>query len=100
MNISRTRFVRTLKNKVRDGKVIREPRSRLVCMGMHDEEGKQYTEKTTPTPSFMSILMLCGEATVALSNDDARAKGAIFSFDMTQYFQTVKCVVPCRALIF
>ena len=55
MRISRTGFVHTLKKTIEAGKVKHTPRSRLVCMGMHDGEGKQYKDKTSLTPAFMDI---------------------------------------------
>ena len=80
----RTKFVRTVKDDSLLKKV--KARSRLVCIGPGQQEGREYRRKEVPTPSWSTILLLIAECTVA--------QGIDFQFDISQYFQKTDCSTP------
>jgi hypothetical protein len=79
-----TKFVRTIKRNSSTG--VNQGRSRLVIIGIHHREGKEYSRKDAPTPLFSSMLHSIAEGTV---------RGAIkFQFDLAQFFQRTECDAP------
>ena len=85
----RTKFVRVVKTDPISSKT--KPRSRLVCVGTGQEEGREYRRKEVPTPCWSTILILIGECTVA--------HGLDFQFDLSQYFQQTPCETPDGTLL-
>eukprot|EP00966_Prymnesium_polylepis_P148287 3425638-Prymnesium_polylepis.1 len=57
-----TKFVRTIKRNSSTG--VYQGRSRLVVIGIHHREGKEYSRKDAPTPLFASMLHSISEGTV------------------------------------
>ena len=82
--IWKAKFVRKYKMDNISGKQLR--RSRIVCVGVQQLEGHEFTRKDAPTPMWATTLLSIGMGTVIDAID--------FQFDMTQYFQRTDCKVP------
>lgn len=84
MPLWNVKMVRTFKISEKTGEAL--GRSRTCCVGTGHEQGSEYDYSSTPTPLFMTVLTLISAATVANDVD--------FHFDMSQFFQSIKCDAP------
>ena len=76
--------VRSIKKSVTSDR--RDGRSRLVMRGTQHRRGIEFTRRSTPTPDWPCILAIVTGATIADEES--------FSFDMSQFFQSVQCDAP------